>query len=61
MQRMIYTFHGVVFTQFMYWQPVQVSEIAKFGVSTDGSQLHSFVHVVNSFEGTLITDQKLNY
>ena len=61
MQRMIKAIHGVVFNRFMYWQPVQVYDVAKFGVSTNDSQLHSFVHVVDSFEGTLITGQKLHY
>ena len=62
MQRMVYTFHGVVFNRFMYWQPVQVYDVAKFGVSTDAhSQLHYFVNVVNSFEGILVTVQKLHY
>ena len=35
MQRMIYTFHGVLWNWLMYWQPVQVYDVAKFGILTD--------------------------
>ena len=35
MQTMLYAFHGVVLNRFMYWQAVQVYDVAKFGESAN--------------------------
>ena len=37
--------------------PVQVYDVAEFGVSTDDIASGTLVHVVDGFEGNLVTDQ----